>query len=321
MAQAAAAQEVVRTLRRDIAKIEGRLAETLSVPADQASGRPARRSATVGGTGLPTGLLEIGSARLDAALGGGLPASGLVEVHARETRDAGASAGFVLGLLARLRHERQPAPLLWIATTEILREAGTPHGPGLRRIFGIGARDLLLAPVRHLADGLWIAEEAAGQLALGAVVLELRGSPGRLDLVATRRLHLRAERAGRLLVLLRQGVGAKPAAEPTAAPVRLVVAPAPAGVRQTLAAPLPRSIGPPRFLVSIDRSRTARPLSATLEWNRHERRFLDRNDERPDAVRTPRTPHPGAVVPLSADRKDHAPALRPDVARAAGRGR
>ena len=81
---------------------------------------------------------------------------------------------------------------------------------------------------------LWIAEEAARLSALGGGLLEVDGNPDRLDLTATRRLHRRAQAAGRPVLLLRQSA----LAEPTAAPVRLLVAPAPAAPRHTLAGPL-----------------------------------------------------------------------------------
>ena len=119
-----------------------------------------------------------------------------------------------------------------------------------------------------------MAEEAAGNKALSAVVLELRGNPARLDLTATRRLHRRAEQAGRPVFLLRQAAFA----EPTAAPVRLLVEPAPAGLRRTLAGPLPRSIGPPAFIVTIGKSRTALPGQFIVEWNADELAFAEREE-------------------------------------------
>ena len=173
-------------------------------------------------------------------LGGGLPKAALTEIHGAETRDAGAVAGFALALASLILKGRKAGlPLLWIGTSEIFREAGFPYAVGLARDFGIAPEALLFSEAPKLADALWIAEEAARLSALAAVIIELRGNPDRLDLTATRRLHRRAEQAGRPVLLIRQAAEA----EPTAAPVRLVVAAASAAPRATLAGPLAGSIG------------------------------------------------------------------------------
>jgi protein ImuA len=191
--------------------------------------------------------------------------------------------------------------VLWIGTTEIFREAGFPHARGLQASFGIEPEQLLFSEAPKLVDALWVAEEAARMTALAAVILEIRGNPQRLDLTATRRLHARAQSAGRPVFLLRQA--AEP--EPTAAPVRLIVSPAPAVPRETVAGPLAGSIGRPAFTISIGKSRTALPGQFTLEWNPDERVF----DERRGAEgRTGRAKNPVPVVSLSGGRKDPAAA-------------
>ena len=176
---------------------------------------------------------------------------------ARQTRDAGAAAGFALALVSRLLKRRSDsAPLLWIGTAEIFREAGLSLcGRACSNVSASPRKSSSCREAPKLADALWIAEEAARLTTLSAVLLELRGNPQGLDLTATRRLHRRAQEAGRPVFLLRQAAHA----EPTAAPVRLIVSPAPAGLRQTVAGPLARSIGPPGFSVSIGKSRTALP--------------------------------------------------------------
>jgi protein ImuA len=153
--------------------------------------------------------------------------------------------------------------LLWIGTSEIFREAGQPYAPGLAARFGVPAESLLIAEAEKLADALWIGEEAARLDSFKAILLEIRGSPHRLDLTATRRLHRRALISGLPFFLIR--AAGEP--EPTAAPVRLIVAAAPAAPRVTLAGPLAGSIGPPAFHVTISKSRTSIPATFTLEWN------------------------------------------------------
>ena len=267
----AVAPEAVYALRREIAKIEGRLPETL-VPA----------GATVlrqGGVALRKGagaLLATGIEDLDLALGGGLPLGALTEIHSAETRDAGAAAGFALALATLVRKgQKMSLPVLWVGTSEIFREAGFPYAAGLVRDFGIAPEALLFSETAKLADALWVAEEAARLSALAAVLVELRGNPDRLDLTATRRLHRRALEAGRPVLLIRQAAHA----EPTAAPVRLVVAAAPAAPRATLAGPLSGSIGAPAFAVSIGKSRAAFPGEFILEWNSHDLSFQERNPQ------------------------------------------
>lgn len=317
MAINAVAQDTVFALRRQIAKIEGTLPERLEAPADFDADRMlVRRS----GVAERHGLLATGADHFDAALNGGLSKAALTEFHGAETRDAGTVAGFALALAGLLLKEAEtkasetPAPILWVGTTEIFREAGFPYARGLQAGFGIAPENLLYAQAPKVTDALWIAEEAAGLTALSVVVLELRGNPDRLDLTATRRLHRRAQMAGRPVFLLRQAA----LAEPTAAPVRLVVAPAPATSRNTMAGPLDGTIGRPGIAITIGKSRAAQPGQFTLEWNPDERTFLDRRHagathQRPWDIQK-RTKDPVAVVPLSSRGTDSAAAARPVLA-------
>ncbi|CAN7215228.1 ImuA family protein [Mesorhizobium sp. LjNodule214] len=310
MAMTAVARETVFALRRQIAKIEGTLPERLA-----AGARPDARAdidvrpgiapkitpeITILRRGIavaaPDAFLRTGVERLDTALSGGLPKAALSEIHGAETRDAGAVAGFALSLTSLILRQEPHLPVLWIGTSEIFREAGFPYARGLHGLFGIEPEQLLFSEAPKLVDALWIAEEAARMTALAAVILEIRGSPQRLDLTATRRLHARAQNAGRPVLLLRQAGEA----EPTAAPVRLIVSAAPSASRDTIAGPLAGSIGRPAFTVSIGKSRTALPGQFTLEWNPDEHTFEERRQER--------TTNPVAVVPASGRRTHPAPA-------------
>ena len=304
MATNAVARETVFALRREIAKIEGTLPERLEMPAG-AAGEDHVLLLRRAGLPAPAAVLATGSATLDDALGGGLPLAALSEVHGRQTRDAGAVAGFVLGLAA-LAMKAAPAgtPLLWLATGDAFREAGGPYAPGVLHRFGLAPERLLTADIRRIEDALWVAEEAAALTGLAAVLLEVRGHARRLDLTATRRLHRRTQAAGRPFFLVRQT--GEP--EPTAAPVRLLVSPAPAGERQILSGPLAGSIGPPAFRVEIGRSRTAIPATAVLEWTRDERAF----HERP--LRAVAAQDAGPVVSVSGNRPHPAGQAGADVA-------
>lgn len=295
MAKDAVARETVFALRRQIAKIEGALPEPLQAPAGGDAVVHRSDTAVSGNAALSTGV-----ERLDAALGGGLPRAALTEIHGMETRDAGAVTGFMLALVGlTLKRQADPvAPVLWIGTAEIFREVGFPHVRGLQAVFGIAPETLLFCEAKKLTDALWVAEEAARLATPAAVVLEVHGNPQRLDLTATRRLHARAQQTGRPLFLLRHAAGP----EPTAAPLRLIVAPAASVLRETIGAPLAGSIGRPAFTVAIGKSRTALPGQFTLEWNPDERIFEERSDKEK------RTADSQSVVSLSRHGADPAAA-------------
>jgi protein ImuA len=300
MASHVVAREAICTLRREIAKIEGTLADRLAPPPGQAEGDILlRRNGEAVGMGHSP-LLRTGAVSFDAALGGGLPRTGLVEIHGGEARDAGAVAGFALALASRLLKEETGKPLFWIGTAGIFSETGLPYLPGLYARFGIGPDAILLSSPSRLRDALWVAEEASRLKALSATFLEIGGNPRRLDLTATRRLHRRALQAGRPLFLLREAAFA----EPTAAPLRLVVAPARTRSRSTLAGPLAQSIGPPSFTVGIGKSRNAASGEFILEWDAAGRGFRERRQEDHG------TENIGIVVSSSSDRPHPAPAAR-----------
>ncbi|MGI6856881.1 ImuA family protein [Mesorhizobium sp. 1B3] len=311
MATSAVARETILSLRRTIAKIEGVLPERLETPAaaPMVAGVILRESGLAVKSKLSS-TLRTGAEHLDAALGGGLPDAALTEIHGPDPRDAGAAAGFALGMagLARRRHAERP--VLWIGAGEAFSEAGFPYAPGLLAFCGLSPGDLLVCDIRKLADALWIAEEAARLSELSAVFLEVRGNPRILDLTATRRLHRRAQIAGRPVFLLRQSAGA----EPTAAPFRLLVSAAPATPRSTVAGPLPGSIGQAAYAVTLDKSRSALAGQFVLEWNPHELAFQERRPE-----------DPGSMVPASQRRARPASAsgtvlaFRPSEIQAAAR--
>lgn len=280
MVRPTVAQDIVCALRHKIAKIEGVLPERLDEPGGNTADAIVARYA-----GRPdTMVVPSGASCFDMALGGGLPAAGLTEVHGAASRDAGAAAGFALALTCLF--PESSAPILWIGSAEVFREAGKPYAPGLSARFGISARRLLFAEIDKLTDALWVAEGAASLSSFAAILLELRGNSQHLDLTATRRLHRRAMSARHPLFLVREAADPTP----TAAPLRLVVAAAPASPRFALNSPLEGSIGPPAFHVTLSKSRTAMPAAFTLEWNNDIAAFQDRS--RPQDI--------GLVVPVPA---------------------
>jgi len=312
MAGLATAQETICALRREIARIEGSLPERLVVPEAGADddpvlrryGRPERVSAgssPLAGTGVPG---------FDVALGSGLQMA-LTEIAGREIRDSGIVSGFTLALatvVSRSGLREPPArPILWVSLAGILAEAGFPHLPGLEQFFGLASGKLLLVRAIRLEDALWTAEEAIRLGGFSATVLELRGNPAKLNLTATRRLHHRAREAGRPVFLIRHSA----VPEPTAAPIRLLLSPAPSPLRETLAGPLPRSIGPPAFAVTLSKSRTGRNGTFVLEWNPHDFAFQERRpfgERKPVQENSRRAQNSGDLVPAPLHGPDPAPA-------------
>lgn len=281
MARPAVTQEAFSALRQRIAKIEN------AQPGWGADGAPDAdaRVQTI------HGVMATGAERLDKALGGGLPRAALTEIHGGETRNSGAVAGFALALAARMqpRKDASGSPVLWIGLNQGFWEMGALHAPGVSGFCGLPYEKLLVASVARLADALWLAEEAARLNEISGVILEIQGNPARVDLTATRRLHRRAQWAGRPVFLLRQAA----LAEPTAAPVRLVVSPAPAGSRRTIAGPMSGSIGWPAFKISIDKGHSTFAGAFIVEWNGDARAFQERRSAHHGAVVSPSGVRPG----------------------------
>lgn len=275
MADNAVKRQTVSALRETISRIESR---TSSGVLPKATTDDAFTPVVAG----PRPHVPLGVPDLDRALGGGLPASGMIEIRHGETRDSGTATGFLLALSAFFQKARQEngaaaPPLLWISQAEALKEAGQPYGPGLAS-FGFQARDLVFSAAPRLADVLWIAETALGGSFLSAVILEIRGNPKGLALAESRRLHVRARAAGVPLLVFRQA-GAD---ESSSAVVRFRIDPAPARLR-----PLPdgshlaESLGNPVFGVTLEKLRGAPPFSLLLEWNPDDRCFLPLLDDTP----------------------------------------
>jgi protein ImuA len=303
MAREAAARQTLFALRREVARIEGTLAERLVLPS-LPDGLPIRHAGIVSASSSP--VIPTGVPRLDERLNGGLPGAALTEIHGAGMRDTGAVTAFAFALASLvLQSEASGGPVFWIGTQDGFHEGGVPYAPALLRDYGLTPERLILSRMRKVEDALWAAGEAARLKAVSALIIEVRGNPARLDLTVTRRLQRRAALAGRPVFLLRQSSGTGGAGtggtEPTAAPVRLLLSPAPAGLRHIVCGPLPGSIGPPAFRVGIDKNRNGLPGQFLLEWNPDTHSF----HERPAGHDTENN---GIVVSPSRDRPDHAPA-------------
>ena len=179
---------------------------------------------------------------LDQALGGGLSRGTLQEIMAAGARDAAATAGFALALVARCVGD---GPLIWIVDDRVAWETGMPYGPGLAA-YGLDPAKLLLVRTRDAQTTLWAAEEAL-RAGTGVVLTELwRGQA--YDLAASRRLLLAARRRNTTGLLLHVGIGSEVVS--SAADTRFAVAAIPGDRRPSAGGhkPVP---GRPSFAVRL----------------------------------------------------------------------
>jgi protein ImuA len=235
-------------------------------------------------------LVSLGAATLDAALGGGLARGRLHEILPRGPGDAIAGVGFAAMLAARLEGE-----IFW------LRESGSGPGalypPGFAEI-GLDPARLILASLPDPAALLKAAADAARCAGVGVLIASLRGNPRALDLAATRRLALAAERSGATVLLLRPGAREGPSAART----RWGVAAAPSTPFEG------RAPGLPTLMLDLLRRRGGPPAGPwVMEWDRAERSLRApgaAEDRRDGALAKDRPPLSGAVLSPAAKRQD-----------------
>lgn len=280
-------------LRARIAALEGRAPAPLAgppspAPPGDAAGGPGRA-----GSGAADPLRRFGVALLERLYPLGARPEGTVhDVTCAGHRDAGALTGFAAALVARMG--AAAGPVVWVADAVTAGETGSLYGPGLAA-FGIDPARLLLVTPRSAAEALWAIEEALSVGGLAAIVGEIGGAPRALDLTATRRLALRAERGGTPVLLLRP---AGPAIA-SAARLRFAVAPRPSG-------PDPHGLavlGRPGFAVHLTRNRGGPTGAVDVEFCPHDHRFRPRSptDSQPlaaEAPDRPARPGPAEIVAL-----------------------
>jgi len=139
----------------------------------------------------------------------GLAVAGTVHVEIFASPDD--AAGAALALSFALDHVRtaRPDPLadapderawLWVQDREALRRTGRPYRPGLPRSL---RHRLVHVAARTPQDALFALEEGLRCRELAFVIGEISGNPRALDLTASRRLGLAAEKHAVPLLLVR----------------------------------------------------------------------------------------------------------------------
>lgn len=250
-------------------------------------------------------MFALGEPRLDAALRGGLAPAAVHEVLADPAHPATA-AGFALALAIRscetglhagarphaeaaMRAMTDRSPIIaapsrksggqhiaWVRQEAAAIEAGGVYAPGLAA-FGFDPAHLLLVHLRTPVDVMRAALEATRCAAIGAVILETTDRGSRIDLTATRRLKLAAEKGGVTVILLRASGETVAGAVET----RWRVAPAPTAPASmdADAQPPPRlqqqlASERPRFDITLVRHRAGIPeMRWHVEWDRDQRAF------------------------------------------------
>ena len=207
------------------------------------------------------GLHPLGVEAVDQALGGGLAGGRLHEVFARDRQNESAAIGFVAMLAFVLSHRgsaQEGLPLLWLREEAVQRRGGL-YAPGLADL-GLDPDQFILGVLPDVKELLRAGLDGLRCSALSVVVLELHDNPRLLDLTASRRLVLAAERSGVTPLLLRLGTAK---AHSSAAHTRWQVGSA-ASIPLEADAP-----GQPMLHLSLLRQRGgAAGLDWTVEWNR-----------------------------------------------------
>ncbi len=166
--------------------------------------------------------------------------------------DAGGAACALALALDNLRHmvtdRLEEKPLLWVQDELSCKRSGRPYRPGLPQEL---RHRLIHVAARKPEDALFALEEGMRCRDLACVIGEIAGNPRALDLTATRRLSLAAEKHGVPLFLIRHDARADVSSARMRWNVRSAPSPQP---RWNPAAP-----GQPTWHAELFRARTHAP--------------------------------------------------------------
>jgi len=196
-------------------------------------------------------LVTLGHDLIDQTLGGGLRRGTCHEVYAAAGHET-AATGFATGLAARLAQGKQ---ILWIGQEFAWMEYGLPSPTGLLEL-GLDPSRLISVAVGQAQDALRAAGDALTCSSLGAVIIEITGSPKVFDLTASRRLVLACAQNSVPAILLRFGA----APQASAAETRWLIKPAPSPAGED-------GWGKPVFDVSLIRNRNGRMGQWVFSWS------------------------------------------------------
>jgi protein ImuA len=206
------------------------------------------------------GLFTLGLDALDERLGGGLARGALHELCADDAEDRTSASGFALMLALQAARGK---PILWVCEDKGERLHGQLYAPGMIEL-GANPDFIIMVSAPDTLAALRAAADIVGCMALGAVIIEPYGAAKSLDLTASRKLVLTAEKSGVPAFIVRD----KASGFASAASTRWAV---------TSARSVPLSgdaPGHPLLWVELVRHRGGiAPFAMTLEWNRDEQTF------------------------------------------------
>lgn len=145
-----------------------------------------------------TGVFPLGAEMLDTRLSGGLAVGALHEVVSLEPACA---SGFALMLALLGRTEKRP--VLWVVSDKSERMSGSIYAPGLIEL-GANPDDIVMVHAPDELAGLRVAADIIACAGVGAAIIDA-GEAKKLDLTASRRLALAAEKSGVTGIILRAG--------------------------------------------------------------------------------------------------------------------
>jgi protein ImuA len=145
------------------------------------------------------GLFAFGCEGVDARLGGGLARGALHELCASREGDQAAASGFALMLALRAAEDK---PILWVREDKGERMHGALYGPGMAEL-GADPERIILVCAPDTLSALRAGADILGAMGIGAVVIEPFGAAKALDLTASRKLVLTAEKSGTAAFVLR----------------------------------------------------------------------------------------------------------------------
>lgn len=222
--------------------------------------------------------IPLGHAPADEALQGGIKRGALHEIYAGE-RDAVSASAFAAMLALRVSAKRA---LLWIRQDFTAAQCGELSAQGLADL-GIDPDRLLLVQTKSATGALRAASDSLSCRALGAVALEVWGQPKSLDLVASRKLSLRAADSGVAIFVIRV---AAPEILPSTAETRWTV-------RAKRTADFVEDWGNPLFEATLTRNRHGQTGAWAMEWNCDACVFREPPENSRALVSEPfRRPHP-----------------------------
>ena len=200
----------------------------------------------------------LGPGAVDLTLNGGLARGRLHEVYAGAADDGASASGFAAMLASRACGAQDA--VFWLRHERGEKLGGGLQASGLLEL-GLDPGRILFVMAPDVDSLLRAAVDAVRCGGLGAVVIEGWGKMPKLDLTASRRMKLAAERSGVTTILLR--IDGEPVA--SAAETRWSVTSAPSSALEANAP------GRPAFDIILLRRRAGPAgLTARLEWNRDE---------------------------------------------------